>query len=85
MGQTLGVYIVRETMFENVRDWTLTPSGLSLKAESGLLAWWMFSSGTLRKGRYTLCHSPGAKGTFGGTRLSPIVLHSLEFEGEKSV
>jgi hypothetical protein len=45
----------------------------------------MFSSGTLSKVRYTLCYSPGAKGTFGGTRLSPIVLHSLEFEGEKPV
>lgn len=97
--------LVRETMFENVRDWILTPSGLSLKAESGRLAWWMFSAGTLRRGHYTLRHSPGAKGTFGGMRLSPdgvtrveardfgekklvlcaespVVLHSLEFDGE---
>ena len=65
----------------------------------------MFSAGTLRRGHYTLRHSPGAKGTFGGTRLSPdgvtrveardfgekklvlcaespVVLHSLEFDGE---
>ena len=97
--------LVRETMFEDVRNWVLTPSGLSLKSARGRLAWWMFSSGTLRKGRYTLRHTPGAKGTFGGVPLSsdgvtvveardfgekklvldaesPVVLRSLEFEGE---
>ena len=63
--------LVRETMFEDVCAWRLTDQGLSLVGEEGRLAWWMFSSGEIRKGRYTLRHSPGAKGTFGGGPLSP--------------
>lgn len=79
--------LVRETMFENVRDWILTPSGLSLKAPGGRLAWWMFSSGTIRKGRYTLRHSPGAKGTFGSVQLAPDGMTSVDVRdfGEKKL
>ena len=80
--------LVRETMFENVRAWQLTPDGLALVGAEGRLAWWMFSSGKVRKGCYTLCHSTGAKGTFGGMPLSADGVTTIEataFDDKKLV
>lgn len=79
--------LVRETMFENVHYWRLTPEGLSLVGADSALAWWMFSSGVIRRGRYTLRHSPGAKGTFGGRPLSPDGVTVVEADtfGEKKL
>ena len=80
--------LVRETMFEDVCAWRLTDQGLSLVGAEERLAWWMFSSGSIRKGRYTLRHSPGAKGTFGGVPLSADGVTTIEataFDDKKLV
>ena len=80
--------LVRETMFENVRAWQLTSDGLTLVGAEGRLAWWMFSSGKVRKGCYTLCHSTGAKGSFGGVPLSADGVTTVEataFDDKKLV
>ena len=80
--------LVRETMFEDACAWKLTDEGLSLVGAEGRLAWWMFSSGKVRRGRYTLCHSTGSKGTFGGVALSADGVTTIEataFDDKKLV
>ena len=80
--------LVRETMFEDVCAWRLTDQGLSLVGAEGRLAWWMFSSGSVRRGRYTLRHSPGAKGMFGGVPISADGVTTIEataFDDKKLV
>ena len=70
--------LVDETTFDDVRSWRLTDAGLNLVASDGRLAWQMRPQGRVRKGRFSLRHSPNAKGTFCGRPLSPTGLTEIE-------
>ena len=62
--------LVHETEFDDVRAWKLTNDGLSLLRERGRLIWRLDSPSRIHKGRLSLRHSQGAKGTFCGRPLS---------------
>ena len=70
--------LVDETTFDDVRAWRLADTGLNLVADRGRLSWQMRPQGRVRKGRFSLRHSPNAKGTFCGRPLSPRGLTEME-------
>ncbi|MBQ2632214.1 MAG: hypothetical protein IJG13_21255 [Kiritimatiellae bacterium] len=70
--------LVDETTFDDVRAWRLADTGLNLVAGRGRLSWQMRPQGRVRKGRFSLRHSPNAKGTFCGRPLSPRGLTEMD-------
>ena len=70
--------LVDETEFDDVRAWRLSDAGLNLVKAGGRLAWRMRPQGHVRKGRFSLRHSPGAKGSFCGRPLSPDGLTTVD-------
>jgi len=63
--------LVRETRFDDVRNWKLTKDGLTLLGTGGTLEWNLVPSGDVTEGTFVLNHDKSAKGTFGGVALSP--------------
>ena len=76
--------LVHETEFDDVHAWKLGNDGLSLLRERGLLVWRLESPGRIRRGRFALRHSKGARGTFCGRPLSPTGLTEFAAEGFNS-
>ena len=70
--------LVHETEFDDVRAWKLTNDGLSLLRERGRLIWRLDSPSRIHKGRLSLRHSQGAKGTFCGRPLSTSGLTEVD-------
>lgn len=62
--------LVRETCFDDVRNWKLTKDGLTSLGAEGTLEWNLVPSGDVVEGAFVLKHGKDAKGTFGGVALS---------------
>ena len=62
--------LVRETLFDDVRNWRLTEKGLELMGNEGCLVWKLDSVSKIKGGTIVLSHTPGAKGIFAGEPLS---------------
>ena len=81
--------LVKETEFDDVRKWRLGETGLSFVAADGTnlagrLVWRIKPSGRVRKGCFSLRHSPGAKGFFCETPLSASGLTTVVAGGFSS-
>ena len=62
--------LTRETVFDDIRSWTLKQEGLTLVGPRGVLNWTPSALGRIVRGTFALRHGKGAKGTFAGVPLA---------------